>query len=340
MAMQFLSKLFSTYIGIDLGTANCLVYVRDQDIVLNEPSVVTRKINTGEVIAVGREAKEMMGKTPVNLETIRPMKEGVIANFEVTEFMLRSFIQSAMRNQPWYRRILHPNLLIAVPSGITDVEKRAVEDSARKAGAGDIRLVDEPMAAAVGVGLPVHEPTGCMIVDIGGGTTEVAIVSLGGIVHSKSIRVGGDALAEAIIQYIRRNHNVVIAAPTAENIKKEIGSAYPVKDDQVKEIKGWDMVSRGPKIIRITAQEIRTALQEPVTSIAEAVRSTLEHCPPELLADLVDRGIMLAGGGALLAGLDKLISEETNLPVFVSDAPLNAVATGAGIMVCEDRIWQ
>lgn len=339
MAMQFLSKLFSTYIGIDLGTANCLVYVRDQDIVLSEPSVVALKVNTNEVRAVGSEAKAMMGKTPTNITTIRPMKDGVIANFEVTEYMLRSFIQKAMLNQPWYKRLLHPNLLIAVPSGITEVEKRAVKDSAKRAGAGDIRLVEEPMAAAVGVGLPVSEPTGSMIVDIGGGTTEVAVISLSGIVKAQSVRVGGDALDNAIVQYMHKNHNLTIATPTAERIKIKIGSAYPVKDDEQMEVRGLDIVSRGPKTIRVSAKEIRMALQEPVTSIVEAVTSTIEHCPPELLADLVDRGIMLAGGGALLSGLDKLLTEETGLPVFIADEPLNAVVMGTGVMVHEDSFW-
>ncbi len=339
MTMHFLTKLFSTYIGIDLGTANCLIYVRDHGIMLAEPSVVALKVNTREVLAVGSEAKEMMGKTPTNITTIRPMKDGVIANFEVTEDMLRFFIQKAMRQQPWFKRLLHPRVLIAVPSGITEVENRAVKDSAKHAGAGEIILVEEPMAAAVGVGLPVAEPSGSMIVDIGGGTTEVAVISLSGIVEAKSVRVGGDALDEAITQYMRKNHNLLIGALSAERIKIKLGSAYPVKDDQTLDVRGLDIVSRGPKTIRITAEEVRMALQESVTTISEAVRNTIEHCPPDLLADLVDRGIMLAGGGALLAGLDKLLTEETGLPVFVSDEPLNAVVKGAGVMLQEDSIW-
>ncbi len=337
--MQFLSKLFSTYIGIDLGTANCLVYVRDQNVIISEPSVVAIKTSTGEVIAVGHAAKAMIGKTPTNMDTIRPLKDGVIANFEITGHMLRHFIQKVMKEQPWYKRCIRPHLMIAVPSGITEVEKRAVEESARHAGAASVRVVPEPMAAAVGVGLPTSESTGNMIIDIGGGTTEVAIISIDGMVQSRSIRVAGDAMDDAIIQYMRRQHNMIIGTPSAERIKKNIGSAYPVKDNDAMDITGMDIVSRMPKTIRVTAQEIRMALQEPVTSIAEAVRSTIEHCPPELLADLFDRGIMLAGGGALLTGLDQLISEETGLPVLVAEEPLNAVVLGVGEMVYNDRMW-
>ena len=342
MGTQYLTKLFSTDIGIDLGTANCLVYVRDLGVVLNEPSVVAIKISNNEVLAVGREAKEMLGKCPGGIRAIRPMKDGVIANFEVTEEMLRYFILKAIRTMPWRRRLLHPRVIVAVPSGITEVENRAVKDSAKRAGAGDVVLVEEPMAAAVGVGLPVAEPSGSMIVDIGGGTTEVAVISLSGIVDSKSVRVGGDQLDATIIQHLRRVYNLLIGELTAEQIKIRLGSAYPVKDDESMEVKGLDMVSRVPKMVRISAAEIRTALQEPVTSIIEAVRSTFEHCPPDLAADLLDRGIMLAGGGALLSGLDKLLSEETGLPVFVADEPLNAVVKGTGVMLQEDnmdRIW-
>ncbi len=339
MSAQYLAKMFSTHIGIDLGTANCLVYVRDYGVVLAEPSVVAIKVNTREVLAVGSEAKDMLGKTPGNISAIRPMKDGVIANFEITEEMLRYFIQKAIKAMPWRKRLLHPRVLVAVPSGITEVENRAVKDSARHAGAGEVVLVEEPMAAAVGVGLPVAEPSGSMIVDIGGGTTEVAVISLSGIVGSKSVRVGGDELDAAITQHLRKVYNLMIGELTAEQIKIRLGSAYPVKDDDSLDVKGLDLVSRVPKTVRVTAAEIRIALQEPITSIIEAVRDTLEKCPPDLAADLIDRGIMLAGGGALLAGLDKLLTEETGLPVFVSDEPLNAVVRGTGVMLQEDSIW-
>ena len=258
---------------------------------------------------------------------------------EITEEMLRYFIQKAIRYVPWRKRLLSPRVLVAVPSGITEVEKRAVKDSAKRAGAGEVVLIEEPMAAAVGVGLPVAEPAGSMIVDIGGGTTEVAVISLSGIVGAKSVRVGGDELDSAITQHLRKVYNLMIGELTAEEIKIRIGSAYPVKDDESLEVKGLDLVSRVPKTVRITAAEIRMALQEPVTTIIEAVRATLERCPPDLAADLIDRGIMLAGGGALLSGLDKLLTEETGLPVFVSEEPLNAVAKGTGVMLQEDSIW-
>ena len=330
-----LTKFFSTDIGIDLGTANCLVFVRDKGIVLSEPSVVAIKESTREVLAVGSEAKSMLGKTPGNIRAIRPMKDGVIADFEITEEMLRYFIQKAIQTAPWRRRLLHPTVLVAVPSGITEVENRAVKDSAKRAGAGSVVLVEEPMAAAVGVGLPVVEPAGNMIVDIGGGTTEVAVISLSGIVGAKSVRVGGDELDAAITQHLKRVYNLMIGELTAEQIKIKIGSAYPVRDELELDVKGLDLLSRVPKTVRITAAEIRLALQEPITTIIEAVRSTLERCPPDLAGDLIDRGIMLAGGGALLCGIDKLISEETGLPVFISEDPLRAVARGTGIMLQE-----
>ena len=339
MSTQFLAKVFSAYIGIDLGTANCLVFVKDYGVVLNEPSVVAIKINTNKVLAVGSDAKEMLGKTPVNISAIRPMKDGVIANYEVTEDMLRYFIQHAIRTVPWYKRLLRPRVLIAVPSGITEVERRAVMDSAKHAGAGEVVLVEEPMAAAVGVGLPVADPYGSMIVDIGGGTTEVAIISLSGIASAKSVRVGGDILDKAIIQHLKKEYNMQIGEQTAEQIKINIASAYPVQDDKTMEVKGFDMIARTPKMVKVSAAEIRKALQGPVTSILEAVRATLDSCPPELAADLLDRGIMLAGGGAQLAGLDKLLTEETGLPVFVSEEPLNAVVNGTGVMLQENSIW-
>lgn len=335
MLYQKIARLFSSDIGIDLGTANCLVFVRDRGIVLSEPSVVAITESTKEILAVGSEAKRMLGRTPGNIKAIRPMKDGVIADFDITEEMLRYFIQSARMKVPGRRRFLAPRVLIAVPSGITEVETRAVQDSAQRAGAGEIYLIEEPMAAAIGVGLPVAEPSGSMIVDIGGGTTEVAVISLSGIVESRSVRVGGDEMDAAIGQHMKRVYNLMIGERTSEDIKIQIGSAYPENDEATMDVKGRDLVSGLPKTINISAREIRMALQEPVTSIVEAVRSTLERCPPELAADLIDRGIMLAGGGALLRGIDKLISEETGLPVFVAEEPLKAVANGTGVVLQE-----
>ncbi len=335
-----LSKLFSTYIGIDLGTANTLVYVKDRGVVLAEPSVVAVKTSTQKIIAVGGEAKDMLGRTPGNIKAIRPMKDGVIANFEISEAMLRYFIRKAIRTVPWYRQLLHPKVLIAVPTGITEVEHRAVEDSAKRSGAGEVVLVDEPMAAAIGVGLPVSEPSGNMIVDIGGGTTEVAVISLAGIVGSKSERTGGDDFDNAIMQHLRKIHGLLIGELSAEQIKIKIGSAYPVKDEETMDVKGLDITNKIPKTVRISASEIRLALQEPVWKIVEAVKATLDQCPPDLAADLIDRGIMLAGGGAMLAGLDKLLSEETELPVFIAENPLDAVVNGTGVMLEGDNnIW-
>ena len=337
MLRQKLARFLSSDIGIDLGTANCLVYLKDRGIVLSEPSVVAISKATHEVLAVGDDAKKMLGRTPENICALRPMKYGVIADFETTEEMLRHFIQKAKTKLPPRSRLIRPRVLIAVPSGITEVETRAVKDSAERAGAGDIFLIEEPMASAIGVGLPVSEPTGSMIVDIGGGTTEVAVISLAGIVEAKSVRVGGDEMDEAIGQHLKRVYNLIIGARTAEDIKIKIGSAYPSDDDReiFLEVKGIDLVSRMPKAINVSSHEIRSALQEPVTSIVEAVRSTLERCPPELASDLIDRGIMLAGGGSLLRGLDRLISEETGLPVFVAEDPLKAVANGTCIVLQE-----
>ena len=333
--MKFrLSKFFSSDIGIDLGTANCLVYVKDHGIVLSEPSVVAIKDNV--VVSVGAEAKRMLGRCPMNIKAIRPMKAGVIADFAVTEEMLRYFIQKAKNFMAPYQRIFHPTVLIAVPSGITEVESRAVQDSAMHAGAARVHTIEEPMASAVGVGLPVSEPTGSMIVDIGGGTTEVAVISLSGLVEKRSCRVGGDEMDSSIIQHMKRVYNLLIGERMAEDIKIRIGSAYQVPDlEESMEVKGRDLVSGLPKSIRVSSQEIRTALQEPIASIVETVRTTLEHCPPELASDLMDRGIMLAGGGALIRGLDRLISEEMNLPVFVADDPLKAVAKGTGVVLQE-----
>lgn len=334
MLLQKLARFFSSDIGIDLGTANCLVYVKDQGIVLSEPSVVAIREKDKEPLAVGEEAKKMLGRTPMGIRAVRPMKVGVIADLKVTEFMLRSFIQKAKARVPARRRLIKPRILVAVPSGITEVETRAVKDSAERAGASEIFLIEEPMAAAIGVGLPVSEPTGSMIVDIGGGTTEVAVISLSGIVEARSVRAGGDTMDQAIVQHMKRVYNLTIGERTAEDIKIKIGSAYPDEaTDTFAEVKGLDLVSGLPKTIKVSSREIRTAIQEPVTSIVLAVRNTLEKCPPELASDLIDHGIMLAGGGSLLRGLARLISEETGLFVTVADDPLKAVANGTGIVL-------
>ncbi len=323
--------MFSNDIGIDLGTANTLVYVRDRGIVLREPSVVAIQAGTNRVLAVGEEAKRMLGRTPGSIIAIRPLKSGVIADFEITEAMLRYFIRKVHNR----RAMVRPRVIIAVPSGITEVEKRAVKDSAQHAGAREVYLIEEPMAAAIGVGLPVQEPAGNMIVDIGGGTTEVALISLAGIVFSRSVRVGGDEMDEAITQHMKRVYNLMIGERTAEEVKIAIGTAYPMGDETSMEVKGRDLVAGLPKTLTITTEEIREALQEPVNAIVEAVRITLERCPPELSADLVDRGLIIAGGGALLKGLDKLIAEQTGLPVHVADDPLSAVAEGTGVVLHE-----
>lgn len=316
----------SSDIGIDLGTANTLVFVRDKGVVLREPSIVAVKAGTTQVLAVGEEAKRMLGRTPGNITAIRPLKDGVIADFEITEAMLRHFIQKVHGQ----RRFVRPRVVIAVPSGITEVEKRAVKDSAMHAGAREVYLIEEPMAAAIGVGLPVTDPAANMIVDIGGGTTEVAIISLAGIVFSRSVRVAGDELDESVSNYLKRVYNLFIGERTAEEIKLRLGSAHKLDKELTMDVKGRDLVAGLPKTISITSQEIRDALAEPVARIVEAVRITLERCPPELSADLVDRGIVLAGGGALLRGLDRLINEETGLPVHVAEDPLSAVAEGTG----------
>ena len=323
--------LFSNDIGIDLGTANTLVYVKDRGILLREPSVVAIQGGTKRILAVGDEAKRMLGRTPGNIVAIRPMKAGVIADFEITEAMLRYFIKK-IHNR---RKMVRPRIIIAVPSDITEVEKRAVKDSATHAGAREVFLIEEPMAAAIGVGLPVQEPAGNMIVDIGGGTTEVALISLAGIVFSRTVRVGGDEMDECIVQYMKRVYNLMIGERTAEEIKMTMGSAYPVDEETSIEVKGRDLVAGLPKTLTITSEEIREALQEPVSSIIDAIRVTLERCPPELSADLVDRGMVLAGGGALLRGFDKLIAEQTGLPVHIADDPLSAVAEGTGVVLNE-----
>ena len=323
--------LFSNDIGIDLGTANSLVFVKDRGIVLREPSVVAIQAGTNNVLAVGDEAKRMLGRTPGSIVAIRPMKDGVIADFEITESMLRYFIRKVHNR----RSMVAPRVIVAVPSGITEVEKRAVKDSATHAGARKVYLIEEPMAAAIGVGLPVQEPAGNMIVDIGGGTTEVALISLAGIVYSRSIRVAGDEMDEAIVQYMKRAYNLMIGERTAEEIKVRVGSAYPLEQELTLEVKGRDLVAGLPKTLTVTSQEIREAILEPISQIVESVRIALERCPPELAADLVDRGLVMAGGGALLRGIDKLLSEETGLPVHIADDPLSAVAEGTGRVLNE-----
>ncbi|MEY2598592.1 MAG: hypothetical protein RLZZ244_2546 [Verrucomicrobiota bacterium] len=320
--------LFSNDIGIDLGTANTLVYVRDRGIVLREPSVVAVQAGTTRVLAVGDEAKRMLGRTPANIVAIRPLKDGVIADFEMTEAMLSHFIVKVHGGKNLFRP--RPRVVVAVPSGITEVEKRAVKDSALRAGAREVHLIEEPMAAAIGCGLPVQDAAGNMIIDIGGGTTEVALISLSGIVYSRSVRVAGDELDEAIVQYMKRAYNLMIGERTAEDIKIKIGSAYPLEREATMEVKGRDSVAGLPKTLTITSQEIREALLEPISTIVDSVRVALERCPPELSADLVDRGMVLAGGGALLRGLDKLLTEETGLPVHAAEDPLSAVAEGTG----------
>lgn len=326
----------SNDIGIDLGTANSLVFVRDKGIVLREPSVVAVYHNTKKVRAVGIEAKRMLGRTPGNITALRPMKDGVIADFDITEAMLRYFIKKVSPQLNPLRP--PPRVVVAVPSGITEVERRAVKDSAIHAGARDVLMLEEPMAAAIGVGLPIEEPAANMIVDIGGGTTEVAIISLAGVVFTRSLRVGGDEMDNAIVAYIKRAYNLMIGERMAEDIKIRIGSAYPLEEELTMEIKGRDAVAGLPKTLYITSQEVRDALADTFASIIEVIRSALERCPPELSADLVDRGIVLAGGGALIRNLDKLISEATGLPVIIADDPLSAVANGTG-MVLQDLGW-
>ncbi|CCO07677.1 rod shape-determining protein [Desulforamulus hydrothermalis] len=319
--------MFSKDMGIDLGTANSLVYVKGKGIVLREPSVVAIQRETGHVLAVGEEAKQMIGRTPGNIVAIRPMKDGVIADFDVTQSMIKYFINKALRGRSF---IVKPRVVVSVPSGVTAVEERAVREAALQAGAREAYLIEEPMAAAIGAGLPVHEPTGNMIVDIGGGTTEVAVISLGGIVTSKSIRIAGDEMDDAIIQHVKRTYNLMIGERTAEQIKINIGTAYPLEVEETEEIRGRDLVSGLPKTLQITSTEIYKALSEPVAAILEAIKVTLEKTPPELAADIMDRGIVMAGGGSLLRGLDRLVSDQTGMPVHLAEEPLLAVAYGSG----------
>ena len=326
--------LLSRDLAIDLGTANTLIYVRGEGIVSNEPSVVAVQQDARggkKVLAVGKEAKEMLGRTPGNIVAIRPMKDGVIADFVITAGMLRYFIQTA-HNRRWG---VKPRIVIGIPSGITEVERRAVREAAENAGAREVYLIEQPMAAAIGAGLPVTEPSGNMIVDIGGGTSDVAVISLAGIVFSKSVRVGGDKLDEAVVQYIKRKYNLLIGERTAEIIKKEIGSAYPLEEPLTVEVKGRDLVAGVPKTLVVNSDEIREALQEPVNSIVDAVRSVLERTPPELSADIVDKGIVLSGGSAQLKNLDVLLREETGLPVMVCENPQLAVVLGTGRVLDE-----
>ncbi|MFD1018907.1 rod shape-determining protein [Thalassobacillus hwangdonensis] len=319
---------FSQDLGIDLGTANTLVFIKHKGVVVREPSVVARNASTGDIEAVGNSAKNMIGRTPSNISVVRPMKDGVIADYDTTAEMMKYYIKKAMKNRS--RFASKPNVMVCVPSGITMVEERAVVDATKQAGAKEAYPIAEPFAAAIGAGLPVWEPTGSMVVDIGGGTTEVAIISLGGIVTSKSIRLAGDEMDDAIIQYIRKNYNLMIGERTAEAIKMEIGSAGHSTTNDEMDIRGRDLLTGLPKTVTITSDEIAGALKDTVDAIIDAVKVTLEKTPPELSADIMDRGIVLTGGGALLRGLDEVISNETNMPVFVADEPLDCVAIGTG----------
>ncbi|MFO7156430.1 MAG: rod shape-determining protein [Pseudomonadota bacterium] len=326
---DWIYRLASRDLAIDLGTANTLIYMRGVGIVTNEPSVVAVQQDARgnkKVLAVGKEAKEMLGRTPGNIVAIRPMKDGVIADFEITAAMLRYFIQAAHNR----RALVRPRIVIGIPSGITEVERRAVREAAESARAREVYLIEQPMAAAIGAGLPITEPSGNMIVDIGGGTSDVAVISLAGIVYSRSVRVGGDKMDEAIIQHIKRKYNLLIGERTAELIKMGIGTAYPTDEVLTMDIKGRDLVAGVPRTLTVSSDEIRDALSEPINAIVEAVKVTLERTPPELAGDIADRGIVLAGGGALLRNLDVLLREETGLPVFLAEDPLSAVVMGAG----------
>jgi len=318
---QFLSD-----IAIDLGTRTTLIYINGRGIVLDEPTVVAIDTKTKKCLAIGDEAKQMLGRTPNEIKAIRPMKDGVIADFEMVELLLRIFIEKVQKK----RLLTRPRVLICVPSGITEVEKRAVRDSAEAAGAREVFLVPEPISAAIGIGLPVHSPTGNMIVDIGGGTTEIAVIALSGIVTNSSIRIAGDEMDDAIVQYIKKNYNLIIGEQSAENIKITIGNAFPTVEEKVFEVKGRDLVSGIPKTIKLTSHEVREAIQEPLSMISETIRLTLEKTPPELAADIVNNGIYMAGGGSLLRGVDTLVREETNLPVTIADEPNKVVVIGAG----------
>lgn len=317
---------FNRDIGIDLGTANTLVYVRGKGIVMREPSVVAVDVKKDEVMAVGKDAKDMIGRTPGSISAVRPLKDGVIADFVVTSEMLRYFIRKAVKSNPFNR----PRLIVCIPSGVTEVERRAVTEAAQNAGARQVELIEEPMAAAIGAGLDVAEAAGCMVVDIGGGTSEVAVISLGDIVTAQSVRVAGDDFDEAIISYIKKKYNLLIGERTAEDLKVRLGSAFPYEEEETMDVKGRNLVDGLPKNIVISAEEVREALADPVGSIVDAVKSTLERTPPELSADIIDNGIMLTGGGALLRGLDMLLNRETGMPVHVAEDPLDCVVNGTG----------
>jgi rod shape-determining protein MreB len=329
--------LFSNDLAIDLGTANTLVYVKGQGIVLREPSVVAINTNTKEVQAVGEAAKQMLGRAPGSITAIRPMKDGVITHFEVTEVMIRSFIHKVHNNR---KTLVRPRVIVAVPSGITQVEKRAVRDSVESAGAREVFLIEEPMAAAIGVDLPVEEPTGNMIIDIGGGTTEVAIISMSGIVFSKSVRIAGDEMDEAIVNYIKKKYNLLIGERTAENLKISIGSAYPMKKRMTMEVKGRDLIGGIPKTLIISDEEVRESLTETFRDIVDAVKIALEQTPPELAADILDKGVVVAGGGSLIKGLDTLLKEATGLSITISADPLSAVALGAGKVLSDTKLLE
>jgi rod shape-determining protein MreB len=332
MLLSLLAGFFSTDLAIDLGTANTLVFVRGQGIVMNEPSFVAIHLADHSVLAVGHEAKAMLGRTPGNITAIRPLKHGVIADFDVTEKMLHYFITKVHRR----RTLVRPRIVIGIPSGITQVEKRAVRDSAMQAGAREVYLIEQPTAAAIGAGLPIQEPGGHMIVDVGGGTTEVAVISLAGIVYSRSVRIAGDEMDEAIGQYIRKQYNLLVGERRAEEIKIKLGSAYPTGGERLTmAVKGRDLIDGIPKTIVVTDEEVRDALREPVMAIVDAVRTCLERTPPELAADIVDKGIVLTGGGALLRGLDLLLRAETNLPITIAEDPLSCVALGTGKVLDE-----
>jgi rod shape-determining protein MreB len=325
--MGFLNSFMSSDIGIDLGTANILIYVRDDGIVVNEPSIVAIEAKTRRILAVGHEAKEMVGRTPGEIYTVRPLHEGVIADFEVAEEMLRIFLKRVIKN----RFLVRPRIVIGVPSGITEVEKRAVRMSAERVNAREVYLVTEPMAAAIGVGINVHEPVGTMIIDVGGGTSEIAVIALSGIVNgATSIRIGGDKLDEAIVQYLKKNYNLLVGERTAEQIKKEIGSACKLEQEMESQIRGRDLVAAIPRTITISSVEIREAISDPLHAITDAVMLSLERTPPEVAADILDRGIIITGGGALLRGFDKRLREETSLPVHVAEDPLTCVVRGTG----------
>ena len=335
--MSWFQSLFSNDIAIDLGTATTLIYIKGRGIVSREPSVVAVQVDARglrRVLAVGKDAKEMIGRTPIGIEAIRPMRDGVIADFEITEAMLRYFINRAHSK----RTLVRPRVIICVPCGITDVEKRAVRESAESTSAREVYLFEEPMAAAIGAGLPITEPSGNMIVDIGGGTTEIAVISLAGIVHSQSLKVGGDRMDQAIVDHLRRKYNLLIGERTAEQIKVRIGNAWPQPGGGSMEVKGRDVAAGVPRTVVVGADEVREALSDPLTEIVRGVRNALERTPPELSADIVDKGVVLAGGGALLQGIEQLLREETGLPVLIADDPVSAVVKGAGMALDDDNL--